>query len=397
MNRREFVASTSTTLAAGTLLSELSGRPAAASATATDDRFLRHRFGVNYVPSHNWYFCYNDWDASAIARDFDRIVEIGADHMRVMLIWPWFQPNPTWVSTAHLDRFDQLMSLAAERRLDVLPTIYTGWLSGFHLNPTYLEKEPFFTSPKWAEVQDLYLNELSKRMRKHANFLGYDIGNELNCNWRCEPAQGDAWMQRIFRRMHTLCPGGVHVNGVDHNPWFTVNTFSPEALMAEQAMVTLHCWSFWTGAGKYGKPLEIPYTRLGAGMAALARSYGKNPQKPMWLQEFGACGEEMPEADVPRWAELTVTAAIEQGVSWFTWWASHDVDKRFQFHPFEYGLGLMTVDNRIKEQGRMFKRLADAYRGKPVQIPATPLPPPPARRTMDTTWRWLLDWMGRKG
>ena len=394
MNRREFIQSSSTALAAGTILAELPGLATAASDAAPADRLLHHRFGVNYVPSRNWYYCYNDWDASAIARDFDRIVEIGADHMRVMVIWPWFQPNSTWVSTAHLDRLDQLMELAAARKLDVLPTLYTGWLSGFHLNPPYLETEPFFTSSKWAAVQDLYLDEVSKRMQKHPNFLGYDIGNEINSNWQCAVDQGDAWMQRIFKRMHALCPGKIHVNGVDNNPWFTVNTFSPEALMAQQAMVTLHCWPFWTGAGKYGKPLDVPYTRLAAGMTALARSYGKDPRKPIWLQEFGACSEEMPEADVPRWMEMTVTGAIEQGVSWFTWWASHDVDKRFELNPFEYGLGLMTVDNRIKEQGRMFKRLADAYRGKPVQFPGAVLPPPPINRTMDVTWRWLLDWMG---
>ena len=349
---------------------------------------------MNYVPSRNWYFCYNDWDASAIARDFDRIAELGADHLRVMVIWPWFQPNPTCVSTAHLDRLDQLMQLAAQRKLDVLPTLYTGWLSGFRFNPVYLEKEPFFTSPKWAEVQDLYLDEVSKRMRMHANFLGYDIGNEINCDWKCPTAEGDAWMTRIFQRMHTLCPGGAHVNGVDHNPWFTVNSFSPEALMAQQAIVALHCWSFWTGAGKYGKPLEVPYTRLAAGMTALARSYGKDPRKPIWLEEFGACSEEMPEADVPRWLDMAVGGAIDEGASWFTWWASHDVDRRYQFNPFEYGLGLITVDNRIKEQGRVFKRLADAYRGKAVVIPSKALPPPPQQRTMDATWRWLLDWMG---
>lgn len=396
MNRRDFVKSSCAALAAGNLLLPGADQAAAGSAPAADERLLRHRFGVNYVPSQNWYYCYNDWDASAIARDFDRIAEIGADHLRVMVIWPWFQPNPTWVSPAHLDRLDELMRLAAQRKLDVLPTIYTGWLSGFHLSPPFLEKEPFFTSESWAAAQDLYLDALSARMRQHANFLGYDIGNELNCNWRCRPEEGDAWMARIFKRMRALCPGRVFINGVDHNPWFKEDTFSPQALVAEQAIVSLHAWSFWTGAGKYGKPLEAPYTRLAAGMAALARSYGNDPRKPVWLEEFGACSEEMPERDVPRWLELTTTAAVEEGVSWFTWWASHDVDRRFQLNPFEYGLGLMTVDNRIKEQGRAFKRLADAYRGKPVNFPARPLPPPPGQRSSETAWQWLLDWMAWK-
>ncbi|HEY5913858.1 MAG TPA: hypothetical protein VJA21_24990 [Verrucomicrobiae bacterium] len=395
VSRRQFIAFSSAALASGAWLAKLP-QPADAETVVRRASLLRHRFGVDYVPSHNWYFCYNDWQPSYIARDLDRIAEIGADHLRVMVIWPWFQPNPAYVSSAHLDRLDQIMELAAERKLDVLPTLYTGWLSGFHFNPAFLEKEPFFTSPKWAAAQDFYLEEVSKRMRRHLNFLGYDIGNEINVNWSCAPVQGDAWMERVFQRMRLLSPGGIHVNGVDHNPWFSVNTFSPEALVARQPIVALHCWPYWTGAGKHGKHLDPPYTRVAAGMAVLARAYGQAADKPVWLQEFGACSEEMPEADVPKWLELAVGAAIGQGVSWFTWWASHDVDRRFEFHPFEYGLGLMTVDNRIKEQGRMFKRLADAHRGKPVSIPAKSLPPPPAVRTPEATWAWLLDWMGCK-
>src|ERR1035438_5853563 len=98
MNRRFFLKSSSAMLVTGALLGELasvSSLPAALSRPAkSKNDLLRHRFGLNYVPSRNWYFIYNDWNISAIARDFDRIVELGADHLRVMLVWPWFQPNP---------------------------------------------------------------------------------------------------------------------------------------------------------------------------------------------------------------------------------------------------------------------------------------------------------------
>ena len=393
MNRREFLKSTSTALAAGAVLGSLPG--IALGADASNNRLLRHRFGVNYVPSRNWYFCWNDWKPSDLARDLDRITEIGADHIRIMLIWPWFQPNPHFVSPAHLDRLEELMHLAAKRKLDVLPALYTGWLSGFHFNPPYLEKEPFYTSPKWQAVQEFYLAEVSKRLSPHANFLGFDVANEINCNWSCPIAEGDAWMRRVLGQMRTLCPGRIHVNGVDHRPWMQENCFSPQVLLAEQEIATMHVYPFWTGAAKYGGPLDKPYTQIPAAMAALVRSFGI-PRKPIWLEEFGACKAEMPEANVPRWMELAVTSAVAQGVSWFTWWASHDVSERFEFNPFEYSLGLMTEDNKIKEQGRMFKRLADTYRGKPVIIPNQLLPPPPSQRNQEATWQWLLEWMGVK-
>ena len=355
---------------------------------------MTHRFGVNYVPSRNWYYCYNDWVPDDIRRDLEAVAGLGADHIRLMVIWPWFQPNPTALSTRHLDILEQMLEIAAERGLDVLVTLYTGWLSGFRFDPPYLHNEPFYTSPEWAKVQDFFLEGVASRMQRHVNFLGFDIGNEINCNWQVATADGDAWMRHILGRMHSLCPGRVHVNGVDYGPWFTENTFSPQALMREQAIVPLHCWPFWSHAGDHGEPLEDPYTRLASGMAALARLLGNDPQKPVWVEEFGVCAEEMPEGDIPVWLEKTVTTAIEQGVSWFTWWASHDVDRRFQFHPFEYGLGLLTTDNRVKAQGRVFKQIAQAWRGKPVVIPALPLPPPSPERTDQATWCWLLNWMG---
>jgi hypothetical protein len=355
---------------------------------------MHHRFGVNYVPSQNWYYCYNNWNTDDILRDFEAIAALGADHMRVMVVWSWFQPNPSYVSEAHLDHLEQMLEIARGFHLDILFTLYTGWLSGFGFNPPYLAKEPFFTSPQWAKVQDLLLDEVARRVGSHVNFMGFDLGNEINCNWQAPPADGDAWMMRILNRMRDLCPDRVHVNGVDNQPWFIVNTFSPQALMKQQPIVTLHGWPFWCGANRYGKPLEDPYTRLPAGMAALARSIGNDPVKPVWLEEFGACSEEMPEADVPRWLEKTLVSAIDQGVSWFTWWASHDIDRRFEFHPFEYHLGLLTTGQKIKPQGQLFKQFADAYRGKPVTIPSTPLPPPPTERSDAATWHWLLDWMG---
>ena len=109
MNRREFLV---TSAAASPAASNAGVVSALAAATPALD-LNRHRFGVNYTPSHNWWFCWNDWDPSPIQRDLDAIAALGADHLRIMLVWPFFQPNPKWVSTAHLARLDQLLTLMA--------------------------------------------------------------------------------------------------------------------------------------------------------------------------------------------------------------------------------------------------------------------------------------------
>src|SRR5579863_9584729 len=97
MNRRQFVVRSATAMAAAAAGGRLSiARPLdEAGREATPNLDLnRHRFGVNYTPSHNWYFCWNDWNPDPIRRDLDAIAALGADHMRIMLVWPFFQPNP---------------------------------------------------------------------------------------------------------------------------------------------------------------------------------------------------------------------------------------------------------------------------------------------------------------
>src|SRR5579871_3746949 len=131
MNRRNFLAAAAVaacySAAKPASTAALSETPAAHPSLS----LTRHRFGVNYTPSRNWWFCWNDWDAGSIARDLDAIAGLGADHLRIMLVWPFFQPNPNWVSGAHLERLDQLLSLMEQRKLDALVTVFTGQLSGW--------------------------------------------------------------------------------------------------------------------------------------------------------------------------------------------------------------------------------------------------------------------------
>ena len=90
MDRRKFMAAG----AAATAGMVAPGRPVMHAFAVSEDPAstrldpLRHRFGVNYTPSRNWWFCWNDWDAELIKRDLDAIAGLGADHPRSsLLIW----------------------------------------------------------------------------------------------------------------------------------------------------------------------------------------------------------------------------------------------------------------------------------------------------------------------
>jgi endo-1,4-beta-mannosidase len=409
MNRRKFLTSGAGAALTAALASEareskfalgsLQATPVAAAPLAREpvgNHLTRHRFGVNYTPSHNWWFCWNEWNTDPIKRDLDAIQSLGADHLRLMLIWPYFQPNLTWVSQAHIERLSELLGLMAERNLDALITVFTGQLSGWFFLPPFNRPDPaLYTDPELWKSQELFVRELARIMTLHSNVIGFDFGNEMNTCWKAPTAVGDAWMSRMFALMNQAHPQGVHVNGVDHHPWFMPDTFSPHALAAKRFPV-IHAYPWWAEALKYGGPMDPPSTHILAAFAALVRSYAGDAQKPVWAGEFNTCIEALPEKGQAEWLDKAVTAGIEGGVSWFTYWDSHDVDRKFEFNSLEYSLGLLTNDGRIKQQGRVFKELAQAYRGKPVNVSSTMPKAPPADQTMDGTWKWLLDNLGWK-
>src|SRR5882757_9144119 len=161
MNRRRFLQASAVT--AGSLLVP----PAMAETRGVTPLDVeRHRFGVNYTPSHGWWFCWNDWDAGPIARDLDAIAALGADHLRILLVWPYFQPNPTYVSELHLSRLDQLLTLMSERRLDAVITVFTGELSGWYFLPPFQKDrdarggEAFYSDPEIFRAQELFVRAL---------------------------------------------------------------------------------------------------------------------------------------------------------------------------------------------------------------------------------------------
>jgi len=322
MDRRTFLANGAA--AAGVIATSQRGvvQALATSESGVSSRDLtRHRFGVNYTPSHNWWYCWNDWDADPIKRDLDAIAALGADHLRIFPIWPYFQPNPKLVSPPHLERLDQLLTLMGERKLDALVTVFTGGLSAFAFMPPFppppqaggnISAACFLTSSRmwgashlpeamvqailkmWGDAEELFVRELARTIKPHPNVIGFDLGSEIDNCWSAPPQDGDAWMAQMFALMDDVLPEHVHVNGV-LNSWFKdqkytpegelPTTFSPQALAAARFPV-MHSYPFWNGAMKYGGAMDPPSTRLLAATAALIRSYAGTQNKPVWAGEF---------------------------------------------------------------------------------------------------------------
>ncbi len=310
------------------------------------------RYGVNYVPPKDWFYSWQDIDLAAVDEDFHAIRELGFDHMRLHLRWDLFQPNAAFVSKKLLNDLSCMLDKAYKYGLDVQIAALDGWMSGFWFLPNFIGNRNIVTDEDVIRAEEYFLAELARAVGSHPALMGIDIGNEINMFATRLPfttEEGDRWLRRIFALLDELFPGKNNVVGVDHQPWFSDVQFSRRTLAETGGMTSLHTWIGFTGALGYGIDSE-ECLALQAFNIELADAYATDPGRKVWVQEFGITDEWTEPENFERYIRRSMMAAARCDSLWgFTWWCSHDIDKRLrEFQPLEYGLGLLDGNNRPK-------------------------------------------------
>lgn len=334
------------------------------------------RFGVNYIPSRRWLHSWLDFDEQSIRDDLLAIRSLGFDHIRAHLLWSYFQTDPKAMSPRSMANLERFVSLCEETGLDFFLSLFTGWMSGFYFIPAWMrfgQDFGMFSDPACREPQRFYIREIAKTVAGSPSFLGFDLGNELSCVVGRDRAYSmqacDDWHRDMLRVCEEVSPGKLHNNGVDQQPWFSDFSFSRETLSNTGAVNALHCWTYFTGAYLRGGLLGTSSTRLPDYMAALARAYSRDPDRSVWLQEFG-CSRlwcEKPGESVEAFTLKTLDALPRIPGLWgFTWWCSHDIKAQFScFQDLEYDLGLIDTGNRAKPAGELMSRWISDFRKSP--------------------------------
>lgn len=327
------------------------------------------RYGVNYVPSKDWFYSWENVDLSSADADFHAIREIGLDHIRLHLRWDLFQPNAAFVSGRLLASLSGLLDKAYKYGLGVQVAALDGWMSGFWFLPAFIGNRSILTDEDVIRAEEYFLTELARAVADHPALMGVDIGNEINMFATRMPfttEEGDRWLRRMLARLDELFPGKTNVAGVDHQPWFADAQFSRRALAETGGMTSLHTWIGFTGALDYGIDSE-ECLGLQAFNIELADAYAADPARKVWVQEYGITDEWTDPENFGRYIRRSMLAAARCDSLWgFTWWCSHDIDRRFRdFQPLEYGLGLLDGNNRPKPTAAyLTKCIEDMKRGE---------------------------------
>jgi endo-1,4-beta-mannosidase len=204
----------------------------------------RFRLGVNYWPARTAMSWWSQFDAAEVGADFARIAACGLDSVRVFLTWEEFQPTPNRVERTMLDRLVAVADLAGESGLTLLPTLFTGHMSGVNWIPEWAlggsdgddrfrviaggrvaEKglRNWFTDTAVGDAQALLAAETVAALRGHEALWAWDLGNE-NSNCVIPPSSGSArtWLERLTSAVRrsddrALLTVGLHMEDLEED------------------------------------------------------------------------------------------------------------------------------------------------------------------------------------
>jgi endo-1,4-beta-mannosidase len=187
---------------------------------------------------------WSDFDRREVAADFARIAASGLDSVRIFLTWADFQPAPNQVDRRMLDRLIAVADLAAGAGLALVPTLFTGHMSGVNWIPAWAlggsdRDERFrvvsngrvtgcglrnwYSDPLVTRAQALQATEAAGALAGHDAIWMWDLGNE-NSNCVIPPTRSSARerLRRIVSAIRTADPEarvtvGLHMEDLEND------------------------------------------------------------------------------------------------------------------------------------------------------------------------------------
>jgi endo-1,4-beta-mannosidase len=187
---------------------------------------------------------WSQFDRAEVAADFARIAGSGLDSVRVFLTWEDFQPAPDQVDGTMVDRLVAVADLAGELGLSLVPTLFTGHMSGVNWIPawalggsdgdlrfrvvsggTVVESglRNWYADPLVSDAQALLASEVAAALAGHDALWAWDLGNE-NSNCVLPPSRdaARAWLARIAAAIRAaddtaLVTAGLHMEDLEED------------------------------------------------------------------------------------------------------------------------------------------------------------------------------------
>jgi endo-1,4-beta-mannosidase len=187
---------------------------------------------------------WSQFDQAEVAGDFARIAAAGLDSVRVFLTWEDFQPAPNEVDPEMLERLVAVADLAGALGLALVPTLFTGHMSGVNWIPAWAlggsegddrfrvvsrgkvargGLRNWYGDSSVVDAQALLAAEAAAALAGHDGLWAWDLGNE-NSNCVIPPTRvaARAWLARLRSAIRdadeaALVTVGLHMEDLEED------------------------------------------------------------------------------------------------------------------------------------------------------------------------------------
>jgi endo-1,4-beta-mannosidase len=184
------------------------------------------------------------FDPAEVAADFGRIAGCGFDSVRIFLTWEDFQPTRSRVDSKMVDRLVSTLDQACSAGLSVMPTLFTGHMSGVNWIPSWALGEEagndrfrvvsggrvttsrlasWYSDASIIQAQSVLAREVAGALAGHAALWAWDLGNEnSNCAVPPDKAHAREWLLRVTDAIRAADPGalvtlGLHMEDLEQD------------------------------------------------------------------------------------------------------------------------------------------------------------------------------------
>lgn len=245
-------------------------RDAPATAMSADPGPARERFrlGVNYWPARKAMGWWSDFDDAEVAADFARIAASGLDSVRLFLTWADFQPAPDKVDRRMLARLVALADLADGVGLALVPTLFTGHMSGVNWIPSWAlggtdgddrfrvvsggrvtgaGLRNWYSDDVIVRAQALFAGEVALALAGHEAIWMWDLGNE-NSNCVLPPSRSSArdWLRRMVSAIRTSDQSSLVTVGLHMEDLAEDRKLGPQQAAEEGDLLSMHGYPSYT-------------------------------------------------------------------------------------------------------------------------------------------------------
>jgi len=343
------------------------------------------RVGVNYWPARTAMRWWQRFSREETLADFERIRAAGADSVRVFLLWEDFQPEPDRVDRAALAALVEVADAAAGRGLALVPTLFTGHMSGANWLPRWATTagEPgrfpivcgggyasvaarnWFADDAVVRAQMLLAREAATALRGHPALWAWDLGNESSNV--CVPPTRErarAWLAKINDAVRAADPAcrvtvGLHMEDLEQD-----RRLGPAEAAEVSDFLCMHGYPLYAAWARSRTDAALP-----AFLAEVTRWLGG---KDVLFEELGMPTRTSEEEGVAEaFVAESLDALYEVGAAGAMLWCYADYASEIwdrpplDVAPHERFFGLWRADGAAKPAARHLGRYRGVLRKPP--------------------------------